>query len=104
MNISALDLKMSIKHVHDIYERVCEFGGKMGGSIQLSEAANGDDFGRQIVAIAIHYVRSKTKVKPQPLHWLPLDVVLEGISLCLLQCDILPWAPSSAQCCTIICG
>ena len=46
MNISALDFKMSIEHVHDIYERVCEFGGKMGGSIQLSEAANGDDCGR----------------------------------------------------------
>ena len=104
MNISALDLKMSIKHVHDIYERVCEFGGKMGGSIQLFEAANGDDFGRQVVAIAIHYVGSKTKVKPQPLHWLPLDVVLGGISFCLLQCDIPPWAHSSAQCCTIICG
>ena len=31
MNISALDLKMSIEYVHDIYERVCEFGGKAGG-------------------------------------------------------------------------
>ena len=51
---------MSIEHVHDIYERVCEFGGKTGGSIQLFEAANGDNCGRQIVAIAIHYVRLKT--------------------------------------------
>ena len=31
MNISALDLKMSIEHVHDIYERVCEFGVRWGG-------------------------------------------------------------------------
>ena len=45
MNISALDFKMSIKHVHDIYERVCEFGGKAGGSIQLFEAAKGVNFG-----------------------------------------------------------
>jgi len=33
VNISALDFKMSIKHVHDIYERVCEFGGKAGGGL-----------------------------------------------------------------------
>ena len=36
---------MSIKHAHDIYERVCEFGGKAEGSIQLFEAAKGVNFG-----------------------------------------------------------
>ena len=61
MNIGALDFKMSIKHVHDIYERACKFGVRRGDLIQLLEAPNGDDFGRQIVAIAIHYVASKTK-------------------------------------------
>ena len=61
MNIGALDFKMSIKHVHGVYERACKFGVRRGDLIQLLEAPNGDDFGRQIVAIGIHYVASKTK-------------------------------------------
>ena len=31
VNIGALDFKMSVKHVHDIYERACKFGGKARG-------------------------------------------------------------------------
>ena len=87
MNISALDLKMSIKHVHDIYERVCEFGGEIGGSIQLSEAANGDDCGRQIVAIAIHYVRSKTKSQTPTFALAIIGRKTRGNSnLCVADC------------------
>ena len=52
MNIGALDFKMSIKHVHDIYERVCEFGGKAGGgSIQLFEAAKGVNFDTRFLQV-----------------------------------------------------
>ena len=70
MNISALDFKMSIDHVPDIYERVCEFGGKAGGSIQLFEAANGDNCGRQIIAIAIYWTfRVKFSIMKYLLIW-----------------------------------
>ena len=61
MNVGAIYIKMGIKHVHTIYKRVCGLGVGKGSPTKLLEASNGDDFGRQIVAIAIYYVSSKTK-------------------------------------------
>ena len=72
MNIGALDFKMNIKHVHDVYERACKFGVRRGDLIQLLEAPNGDDFGRQTSQLGYIMSHRRQRVKPQPLHWLSL--------------------------------